>query len=154
MKNLACVLMALSYSATLLAADPFAGTWKLDVAKSTYQKGQEPKEVTVVIVEQGDNAVVTAKGTAADGKPIAIKYSLPMKGGTQVYTEGAPPAGVSVTGKRVNTTTIDATTTMNGKIISTTHTTLSADGKTMTQVRKGVSATGASVDGTAIYTRQ
>ena len=72
----------------------------------------------MVVGERGDN--VQVKGTAADGKPIAIKYSAPIKGGTSVYTEGAPPAGVSVTSKRVNTTTIDATTTMNGKIISTT----------------------------------
>lgn len=154
MKTLACVLMALSFSAPLLAADPFVGTWKLDVAKSTYQKGQAPKDTTVVVVEQGENAVVTVKGTAADGTPIAIKYSVSTKGGTQAYTEGAPPSGVSVTTKRANTTTIDATTTMNGKILSTVHTTLSADGKTMTQVRKGVNATGASVDATIIYTRQ
>jgi hypothetical protein len=56
--------------------------------------------------------------------------------------------------KRVNPTTIDSTSMMNGKEIGSTHVTISADGKTLTLVRKGTDARGMSVGGTEIYHRQ
>ncbi len=43
-------------TATLIAADdPFVGTWKLDVAKSTYKNITVPKEATVDAVLEGAN---------------------------------------------------------------------------------------------------
>jgi hypothetical protein len=153
-RKIVCVLAGLSFTAAVCAADAFTGTWKMDVAKSTFAKGREVSELTSVIVEQGDSAVVTVKGTAADGKPISVKYTVPLKGGPISYTEGGPPAGVSVMSKRVNPTTIDSTSMMNGKEIGSTHVTISADGKTLTLVRKGTDARGMSVGGTEIYHRQ
>ena len=153
-KKIVCVLAGLSFTVAVCAADAFTGTWKMDVAKSTFAKGREVKELTSVVVEQGDSAVVTVKGTAGDGKPIAVTYTVPLKGGPISYTEGGPPAGVSVMSRRVNPTTIDSTSMMNGKEIGSTHTTISADSKTLTLVRKGADARGMSVDGTEIYHRQ
>jgi len=147
-------LAVLSFTVAVWAADAFTGTCKMDVAKSTFANGREVKELTSVVVEQGENAVVTVKGTAGDGKPIAVKYTVPLTGGPINYTEGGPPAGVSVMAKRVNPTTIDGTSMMNGKELGTTHATVSADGKTLTIVRKGADANGMSVDGTEIYHRQ
>jgi hypothetical protein len=54
-KKLVLGLMLLGFTDTLLAADAFTGTWKLNVAKSKYAAGMEVKEVTVVVAEQGDN---------------------------------------------------------------------------------------------------
>ena len=45
--------VALSVSSTAQAPDPFVGTWKLDVAKSTYKPGPAPKSLTVVIEAAG-----------------------------------------------------------------------------------------------------
>ena len=41
--------LALGVTAGAQAPDPLVGTWKLDVAKSTYKPGPAPKSVTVVI---------------------------------------------------------------------------------------------------------
>jgi kynurenine formamidase len=137
MKKLICGLLVLGAFGlgSLWAADGFAGTWKLNVAKSKFAKGHELKDETVVIAEQGDNRVVTVKGTDGAGKPISAKYTTPVGGGTQNYTEGAPAAGAGaiVVSKRVDANTIDSTSTLNGKQVRTTHTVLSADGKTITQ---------------------
>lgn len=88
-KMLALGLTVLSFTGTLLAADAFTGTWKLNVAESKYSAGMAPKDVTVVIAEKGADMTVSATGTAGDGKPMSVKYSMPLKGGPVSYTEGA-----------------------------------------------------------------
>ena len=154
MKTLVLGLMLLGFTDTLLAADAFSGTWKLNVAKSTFAAGTEVKEVTVVIAEQGDNLAVAVTGTAGDGKPISVKYTLPAKGGAVSYIEGAPPSGATATTKRVNASTIDSTSSLNGKEVGSTHTVVSADGKTLTRVVKNVDAQGKAFQNTEVYERQ
>jgi hypothetical protein len=153
-KKIVLGLMLLSFTGTLLAADAFTGTWKLNVAKSKLAPGTEVKEITVVVAEQGDNLSVTVNGTAGDGKPIAVKYTLPAKGGAVNYIEGAPPTGATATTKRVNASTIDSTSSLNGKEVGSTHTVVSADGKTLTRVVKGVDAQGKAFQNTEVYERQ
>src|SRR5450631_92318 len=104
-KKFVCGLLVLSsFGFGLLGADdPFVGTWKLNVAKSKFAKGREVKESTVIIVRQGDNAMVT------------------VAGGTENFAEGGPPAGMTVVEKRVDDRTVDSTSTMNGKQVGTSH---------------------------------
>ncbi len=140
----------------LQAADGFVGTWKLNVAKSTFAKGHEIKDQTVVIAEQGDNRVVTVKSTDGTGKATASKYMSPLKGGTVTYTEGAPAAGAGaiVVTKRVDANTTDGTSTLNGKVVRATHTVLSADGKTLTQSVTYTGDDGKSSKATLVMERQ
>jgi hypothetical protein len=153
-KKLVLGLTLVSFSGVLLAADVFTGTWKLNVAKSKFAAGTEAKEVTAVIAEQGANLEVTVKGTAGDGKPIAVKYTFPAKGGAVSYTEGAPATGATVTAKRVNPNTIDSASSLNGKEVGSTHAVVSADGKTVTRVVKGMDAQGKAFQNTEVYERQ
>ena len=153
-KKLVLALTVLSFTGTLVAADAFTGTWKLNVAKSKFAAGMEAKDVTVVITEEGANLVVTVKGTAGDGKPISVKYTFPAKGGAVNYTEGAPASGATVNSKRVNASTIDSTSSLNGKEVGSTHAVLAADGKTVTRVVKGVDAKGKAYQNTELYERQ
>ena len=48
------VAVALSVSATAQPPDPFVGTWKMDVAKSTYKPGPAPKSLIVDITAAAD----------------------------------------------------------------------------------------------------
>ena len=153
-KKLVLGLTLLSFTGTLLAADAFTGTWKLNVAKSKFAAGTEVKELTVVVAEQGANLAVTVTGTAGDGKPISVKYTLPAKGGAVSYTEGTPASGATATTKRVNVSTIDGTSSLNGKEVGSTHTVVSADGKTLTRTVKGVDAQGKPFQNTEVYERQ
>lgn len=151
---LGLALALVGFTGTLLAADAFTGTWKLNVAKSKLAPGTEVKDLTVVVAEQGDDFVVTVKGTAGDGTPISVKYTLPLKGGAVAYSEGAPPTGATSTTKRVNATTIDSTTSLNGKEVGSTHTVVGADGKTLTRAVKGLDAQGKPYQNTEVYDRQ
>jgi len=158
MKRLVCSFILLSSLGLglLQAAEGFAGTWKLNVAQSKFAKGHELKDESVVIAEQGDNRVVTVKGTDGAGKPISAKYTVPSAGGTQNYTEGAPPAGAGaiVVSKRVDANTLDSTSTLNGKVVRTQHTVLSADGKTLTQTVSYMDEKGPATKGVLVMNRQ
>lgn len=90
MKRLAFFLLVFACALTLYAqqvkqsqtssksgsqpADPWAGTWKLNLAKSKFH-GPAPKEETIKIDAGHDNAVkYTVTGTGADGKQYTEAY--------------------------------------------------------------------------------
>jgi hypothetical protein len=75
----------LGFAATLVAADPFAGTWELNVAKSKYKTGAPNKEGTIVITESGSDLDVSTTATSADGAPISAHYTVAAKGRRQNY---------------------------------------------------------------------
>ena len=62
--------------------------------------------------------------------------------------------GAIVVLKRVNANTIDSTSTVNGKELISSHTVISADGKTLTRVSKGVNAAGQAFENTEVYERK
>src|SRR5712692_7510505 len=71
----------LGLASTLVAAEPFAGTWKLNSAKTKYKTGTPPKEQTARIAEAGSDLDVTITGTAADGSAIMSHHTVPAQGG-------------------------------------------------------------------------
>ena len=147
------IVFSLGLVGSLLAADPFVGTFKLNLAKSEWPSSP-PKEFTAVLAYQGDDYLVTGTGTDAAGKPIAVKYTFPKKGGPVAYTEGGPPSGTSATVKKTDDYTLDGTTMQDGKVIATANTVASKDGKTVTITRKGKDAQGNPVDRVEVYERQ
>jgi hypothetical protein len=66
--------MLLCVAAVVSAADPFAGTWKVDVAKSLYRTGTPPKSMTVTIAESGNDEDTTVAVTTADGTEISYQF--------------------------------------------------------------------------------
>ena len=147
------IVFSLGLVGSLLAADPFVGTFKLNLAKSKWPSSP-PKEFTAVLAYQGDDYLVTGTGTDAAGKPIAVKYTFPKKGGPVAYTEGGPPSGTSATVKKTDDYTLDSTTTRDGKVIQTAHTVVSKDGKTLTHTVKGTDAQGNPFEHVEVYDRQ
>ena len=88
MRTMFCTLALLVLATPLLASDPFAGTWVSNAAKTKYTTGLAPKSVTIVIQEQGTDLMVTATGSASDGSPVAVKYTVPVKGGAGTVEQG------------------------------------------------------------------
>jgi hypothetical protein len=141
----------LGFSAALMAAEPFAGTWKLNPAKSKYKTGAPAKEQTVTIAEAGSDLDVTISGTSAEGTPISSHYTVPASGGEGKIIESPYEA---VSGKRMGANDREISYSKGGKVVLTVHTRVSKDGKTMTGTVKGTDATGKPVDGVASYEKQ
>jgi hypothetical protein len=142
----------------LLAADPypFAGEWKLDVAKSKFEGPiKPPKEQTIFIQEQGDQVVETVKGVAADGSPIFERHTHATTGGEVKVLEGASLAGISrvVDNRKAHARSSDMRIMRDGKEIATTHDVVSNDGKTIRTTVKGTDGQGKSFETVEFWDR-
>jgi hypothetical protein len=142
---------------SVLAADPFGGTWKLNVGKSKpapAPPGMAVKEETIVIEEITERYDVTVKGTQENGSAISARYSHPLKGGLVTYS--GLPAGNSemVVVNRTNDSTLEFIRSRDGKVVTTNHVTVSANGKMMLVDEKGVDAQGNPVHALYVFDKQ
>ncbi len=133
-------------------ANPFVGTWKMNVSKWTGTPGPAPKAVMVKVEAAGKAFKTTVTGTGADDKPISQSYTLAYDG------TDSPVAG-SADYDTMNSAMINATTRHSvrkkaGKEVMTVHSVMSADGKHYTSTTTGTNAKGQKVSTTAVYDRQ
>jgi hypothetical protein len=140
-----------AFATTSFAQSPFAGTWKLDSAKTKYTTGEPPKDVTITIEEQGDNLQVTATGTNADGSPLSVKYMVPVKGGAAQVQEGTFD---SMTSRVISANVRENRYSKNGKEITSRRFVISKDGKTMRETVRGTDAAGKTVAGVDVLEKQ
>jgi len=130
--------------------DPMVGTWKLDVAKSTYKPGPAPKSATAVIEAAGKGLKVTVDAVMADGP---MKWSYSSEGdGKDVPVTGNPGYDTAnVT--RASPTESTIVYKKGGKTVMTVKAVASKDGKTMTTTSEGVDAKGQKVHNVGHYTK-
>jgi hypothetical protein len=160
-------------------ADSAIGTWELNLAKSRFEPGPAPKSqirtYDVPVAEgtlrvkgtdsQGRPTVVdypvprasgvvkmSAKGVDAGGKPTLMEYTAAYDGKDYVFS-GNPNAD-TISLKRVDDTTVEATTRKAGKIATTGKRVVSKDGKVMTITSKGTDAAGHPVSNTLVFDRR
>lgn len=146
------MLVLFGFAATLVAADPYAGTWKMNSAKTKYKLGTAPKEQTVTIMEMGADLHLKIAGTAPDGSKISIDYTVPSAGGTGKIIESSSYDGVS--GKRIAANEREVSYMKGGKAVYTTHSKVSADGNTLSVSAKGLSPAGQAVEADVVYEKQ
>lgn len=147
-------ILVLAVATAAMAADPFVGTWKLNVAKSTIPQSQQTtKELTVVMRELGDQIELTATGTRTDGSAILSRSTRPKQGGV-IEDQTAPPAGRSSIITVISPGNSYQTTLQNAKQVRVSHIVVSKDGKTMTGTIKGTDAKGKPYEGIELFDRQ
>ena len=144
---------ALAGAALAQAADSQIGTWKLNVAKSTFNPGPAPKSGTTKIEAAGAGAKVIVDQTAADGTARHWEFTANYDG-KDVPMVGTNPDADMVARTRVDANTVQTISKKAGKVVTTQQSTVSADGKTRTVTTKGVNAAGKAVNNTAVYERQ
>ena len=142
---------------TSVSSDPFVGVWQLSAEKSTYENGGAPKGFIRTYEDRGGGTmfmttdVVTAQGTTRsylvykrDGKPYpeaalgVESIRLVMVKGIDRYTEAM---AFTVSGKPSDN-------------IATITVSVSADGRTMTQVISGKTGQGRAFTNTLIFDKQ
>jgi hypothetical protein len=133
-------LIFLGLAGALWAADPFLGTWKLNVAKSKHLPGDEsapwPRELIRTFEEKGADLVVTEKNVSSNGRTqTAISRSSSKGGPVTIEGENLPPNQTLVL-KRIDSNTAIIERDQDGKPFRTGHITVSADGKTITVEEK------------------
>jgi hypothetical protein len=137
---------------TALAADPVVGTWKLNLAKSTFSPGPAPKSQTRTYAESPQGTTLTIKTTAANGKESTS--TLTFKDDGKPYPVSGNPDFEMVSVTRVDASTVHSTQTKAGAAVGTGVRTVSKDGKTLTFKQKGTHADGGKYDDVSVYDRQ
>jgi hypothetical protein len=144
---------------SLFAADPFAGTWMLNIANSRFDGplGPAPKEGTLVRQEQGDQWIDTTKIVPAGGSPFSFKLTVARTGGEvkllEVLEGGLPPGSGILAKRKANSRSAYFKITL-GKVTATEHDVVSKDGRTLTLTYEGTDDQGKHWDRVEVFDRQ
>ena len=152
----AVTVVVLTASGLMLAqSNPLLGTWKLNVAKSTYVKVLPPKNETRTVEAQGAGTKYSLKGVTVDGSRIGYSYTTNYDGkDSPVSGVGQPNGYNTIAIKRVDASTTTATAKKDGKVVQTWRTVLSKDGKVATITSKGTNAQGQPTSATSVWEKQ
>ncbi len=131
-------------------ADPAIGTWKLNVAKSTYSPGPAPKSGTVVFSAAGTGLKLVVSGVAGTGEKMDWGYNATYDGKDYPITGNNPDAD-TINGKVVDARTVVTVNKKAGKVTTTNRRVVSADGKTMTVTTTGTNGAGAKVNNVQVF---
>jgi hypothetical protein len=150
---LSCLAIACAIvSAAAQGADPFVGTWTLNVPKSNtaYKSGK------TVVEAAGDGVKTTADMVRGDGTAYHFTWTAKYDGKDNPVI-GASPYGSgshSIALTRIDSRTAQIVTKLDGKVTITQTLVVSADGKTRTIQTTGTDGKGQAVKSTAVYDRQ
>jgi hypothetical protein len=132
--NKGLLLLCTIVSAALAADLPYAGKWKVNLAKSDF--GQ-----TTVTLE-------SLPGGEWQSTAFGVTYKFKMDGKDYPDSMGGTAAW-----KAVNANTWELVAKANGKVTETDTFKLGADGKTLTQNGKMMKLDGSSIESTTVYER-
>jgi hypothetical protein len=133
------------------AQNSMIGTWKLNEAKSELGPGAA-KNSTVVYEAAGDNIKCTIDGVDDQGKPSHIEWTGKFDGKDYPLT-GDSNADMR-TYKKSNERTMDGITKKDGKVTSTSHIAVSADGMSRTVTTDLTNSAGKKTHSVAFYDKQ
>jgi hypothetical protein len=130
-------------------SNPFAGTWKLNAAKSKFNPGPALKSETVTI--PAATGKVEVHEVTADGKEANWSYASPLPEGTAVPIDGVE--GATVAEKSTGERTIDHTWKFPA-FTGTGHGELIKNDKVMVYTMAGTDDKGKPVHNMMIFERQ
>jgi hypothetical protein len=128
------------------------GTWKLNLAKSTYSPGPAPRSSTFIFQGEGQNLKNTTEGIDAEGKAAKAVF-IHIYDGKPHPTTGAPGIDSSAY-TRVDANIVKFTRMNAGKVVQTGSHVVSSDGKTLTVITSGTDASGREINNVAVYEKQ
>jgi len=126
-----CLLALAAVDAGAATSRSAVGTWKLNVAKSSYGKMPAPKsEKLMVMTDKPDAVKWLLTGASADGKSYISSYDGPIDGSYHPLTSN--PAGSTVAYTRTASGVQWITKDKSGAVIETGSSQLSNAGDTLT----------------------
>ena len=145
-------LLAVPNASFLAQGQPFAGTWKVDVASSKYEPGAAPRSEILRVEPVGDGLKVSLDGVNQQG-PYHSEATGKFDGvDVPVVATPARQAAFTYAFSRVDERTWEIVIKVNGRRQLLVRNVVSEDGKTM----RGVStvANGGHINQVVIYAKQ
>jgi len=111
-------------------ADPVVGTWKLNLAKSTFGGGRALKSQNRTYSQSARGITLKMKTVSADGKETTTQSTFQLNGND--YPSMGNSDFDSLSGMLIDTSTAEFTLKKAGKPIGKMHRAVSKDGQTLT----------------------
>ena len=147
-----CVITTFSSHAFAQGPNPLIGTWKVNLAKSTYSPGPPPKSATRTYTQNGDGLKFVTDIVNADGSAGNNSWAAHFDG--KDYPMAGNPRSDMVTITMVGASTMDFTSKKGGKVTGTSRLTVSKDGKTMTRWTGGTNNAGLPQSNFEVFDKQ
>jgi len=119
---------------------PGVGSWKLNVAKSKLGSEPMPQSITSKIEAVGQSTKMTGVRIGADGIRSEAQYTAKFDGKDYPIKGSANADTISL--KRIDARTIERTDKKAGKVVETSITVFSEDGKSSITTGKATNARG------------
>jgi hypothetical protein len=132
--------------------DPFVGTLKLNVGKSTFSPGPPLRSATVVVAVSGQGLLAMLDGIDPQGMPIHAVYPMICDG--QPHAVTGDPFGDASSCRRPDPYTLEYIALKAGREVGRGIIVVSRDGQTHTLNFRGVDPAGQPVNNVAIYDKQ
>ncbi len=134
------------------AADPFVGTWKMDVAKSKFNPGPAAKSITCKIVPEGEGFKWITDWIAGDGKAYRLEWSGKFDG--KDYPATGDPNADTYALKKIDSNTIVEVDKKVGKAVGNWRMVISKDGRTSSWTGKFKDEKGQEINVTLVFDMQ
>lgn len=139
----------------LWAADPFVGTWKLNVAKSRFDPPSSAlKSDLVKIAAQINGLKYTFDRVDLEGKAIHIEYAAKFDGKDYPVTITGDRSVNTTSLRRIDANTIESVNKINGKETERNRVVIAKDGKSSTVTTKVKNEKGQEFTTITIYEKQ
>jgi hypothetical protein len=135
-----------------IAADPTVGTWKLNLAKSTFGGGPALKSQIRTYSQSAQNITLKMTSVSADGKETKTQTTYHIDG--KDYPSVGNPDFDSLSGMQIDTNTTEFTLKRAGKPVGTIRRTVSKDGQTLTLNFVITNANGVQLSQLTVFDRQ
>jgi hypothetical protein len=149
-----CLAGALTSPIVFAQGDAHVGTWKLNLAKSTYKPGPPPKSQTLIYAADGAGMTVMVQGVDSTGQPMN-----PEKAKVAINFDGKDhptpnPNWDTSSWKKIDGHSFEVTRKKGGKVVQSGTNTVAKDGKTLTTTTKGTNAAGQPFTNVAVFDKQ
>jgi hypothetical protein len=144
-----------SGSAVLAAgsvADPAVGTWKLNLAQSTFAGIPAYKSQIRTYSRSGQDITLKMTTVSAEGKEATTQATYKLNG--KDYPSMGNPDFDSLSGMQIDTNTVEFTLKRAGKPIGKIRRTVSKDGQTLTINYEITNASGVQTGAVTVFDRQ
>jgi hypothetical protein len=133
-------------------ADPVVGSWKLNLAKSTFGGGPALKSQIRVYSQSARGVTLKMKTVSADGKETTTETTYNIDG--KDYLSMGNPDFDSLSGMRIDANTTEFTLKRAGKPVGTIRRAISKDGQTLTLNFVITNADGVRLSQLTVFDRQ
>jgi hypothetical protein len=139
-------------SAAIPPADPFVGTWTMNVRKSKYPAGDVPKRMVIRMDAENDGIRYRSETTDVNGRSSTAEYVADYSG-REAVVKGGVGLLLPVSLKHVDRYTVEASYSRGFQVVATSRRVVSKDGRVMTITTTSKDKNGKSITNIGVYER-